>query len=294
MKVVLITGLSGSGKSVALKALEDRGFFCIDNLPPDFLSPVINRLEEDGRGEVALAIDARTARYLKALPGHISALRLSGHDVKVVFLDTDSETLITRYSETRRRHPASADLGETATIQECVEYERETLAVLESLGDRIDTSGILANTLRQWIEQIVEAKPASLTLILETFAFKRGVPLDADLMFDARCLPNPYYDKALRLQTGRDADVQAFFKTHPGVDELINDIEAFVRKWLPRYLNEQRSYLTIAVGCTGGQHRSVYVSEQLAHRFRTRMPDGAQTLLVRHRSMVVAPAKSAH
>ena len=294
MKVILITGLSGSGKSIALRALEDRGFFCIDNLPPDFLAPVINRLEEDGHQEVALAVDARASKHLKALPGHINTLQLLGHDVKMIFLDADNDTLVNRYSESRRRHPISTELTENATIEECVAYEREALSALESLGDKIDTSGLLSNTLKQWVGQIVDAKPARLTLILETFAFKRGVPLDADLMFDARCLPNPFYDKTLRPYSGCDAPIQDFFKLHPSAADLTTDIEQFIRKWLPRYLGEQRSYLTVAVGCTGGQHRSVYVAEQLAKRFETNALEGAQSVIIRHRSMVPAPAKNAH
>ena len=294
MKVVLVTGLSGSGKSIALRALEDRGFFCIDNLPPDFLPPVINRLEEDGRTEVGLAIDARASKHLKALPGHVAALRSLGHEVKVIFLDADNDTLVNRYSESRRRHPVSMDVNSNATIQECVAYEREALAVLETLGDRIDTSGLLANTLRQWVAQVVDAQPAKLTLIVESFAFKRGIPLDADLMFDARCLPNPFYDKTLRAYSGQDAPIIEFFKTQDSAAELIDDIERFVRKWLPNYLNEQRSYLTVAIGCTGGQHRSVYVAEQLVKRFTETAVNGAASIIIRHRTMVPGPSQSAH
>ncbi|MFN7834899.1 MAG: RNase adapter RapZ [Burkholderiaceae bacterium] len=290
MKVVLITGLSGSGKSVALKALEDVGFFCIDNLPPEFLGDVVLSLEEDGRQATAVAIDARSTRFLSALPDLISRLQTVGHDVKVIYLHTDTRTLVTRYSESRRRHPASDQLGNNATVAECVEFERDALAGIKDLGNVIDTSDLLPNVLRRWIEQAVMAQPARLTLIIESFAFKGGVPRDADLMFDARCLGNPYYDRVLRPQSGLDADVVKYFEQQPAAAQLIDDIEAFVRTWLPAYLNEQRNYLTIAIGCTGGQHRSVYVADQLARRFQAKRPDVAQTIVVRHRSVTSTSA----
>jgi UPF0042 nucleotide-binding protein len=292
VKVVLITGISGSGKSVALKALEDQGFFCIDNLPPDFLAQVVHQLEKDGRPEAAVSIDARNVQHLKALPAVIQALKAAGHQLKVLYLDADTETLVARYSESRRRHPASYQLGDTATIQECVDFERDALSVFDTLGDRIDTTALLPNILRLWIEQAVVARPSRLTLVLESFAYKRGVPIDADLMFDARCLPNPFYDKTLRPKSGKDVEVANFFANHPSAEDLINDIEQFVRKWLPKYINEQRSYLTIAVGCTGGQHRSVFVTEQLLGRLQQHMPQEVQTVLIRHRSMVAAPQKT--
>ncbi len=283
MKVVLISGLSGSGKSVALNALEDQGFFCIDNLPPDFLPDLVSRLDHQGQRNVAVAIDARMGNLLKPLPGYIDTLKNLGHDVRLLFLDADDEVIIMRYSESRRRHPAQAQLGGNANLGECVRHERETLSSIESLGDRIDTSALQSSALRLWISETVNAQQSKVTLILESFGFKKRTPTDADLVFDARCLPNPYYDKQLRPLTGRDEAIARYFSERPVVGEFIDDVESFVRKWLPRYQSEQRSYLTVAVGCTGGQHRSVYVVEQLGQRFRLTPPDNVQVILLRHR-----------
>lgn len=283
MKVVLISGLSGSGKSVALNALEDQGFFCIDNLPPDFLPDLVSRLDHQGQRNVAVAIDARMGNLLKPLPGYIDTLKNLGHDVRLLFLDADDDIIVMRYSESRRRHPAQAQLGGNANLSECVRHERETLSIIESLGDRIDTSALQSSALRLWVNETVNAQQSKVTLILESFGYKKRTPTDADLVFDARCLPNPYYDKQLRPLTGRDAAISAYFIERPIVGEFIDDVEAFVRKWLPRYQTEQRSYLSVAVGCTGGQHRSVYVVEQLGQRFRVSPPENVQVTLLRHR-----------
>lgn len=283
MKVVLISGLSGSGKSVALKALEDQGFFCIDNLPPDFLPDLVARLDHQGQRDVAVAIDARMGNLLKPLPSYIHTLRNLGHDVRLLFLDADDDILIMRYSESRRRHPAQAQLGGNANLSECVQHERETLSIIAGLGDRIDTSALQSGALRVWINETVNAQASRVTLILESFGYKKRTPTDADLVFDARCLPNPYYDKQLRPLTGQDSAIAGYFTERPMVGEFIDDVEHFVRKWLPRYQMEQRSYLTVAVGCTGGQHRSVYVVEQLGQRFRDNAPDNVQVTLLRHR-----------
>lgn len=283
MKVVLISGMSGSGKSVALNALEDQGFFCIDNLPPDFLPDLVSRLDHQGQRNVAVAIDARMGNLLKPLPGYIDTLKNLGHDVRLLFLDADDEVIVMRYSESRRRHPAQAQLGGNANLGECVRHERETLSAIETLGDRIDTSALQSSALRIWISETVNAQQSKVTLILESFGFKKRTPTDADLVFDARCLPNPYYDKQLRPLTGRDAAISTYFAERPVVAEFIDDVESFVRKWLPCYQSEQRSYLTVAVGCTGGQHRSVYVVEQLGQRFRTIQPENVQVTLLRHR-----------
>lgn len=283
MKVVLISGLSGSGKSVALNALEDEGFFCIDNLPPDFLPDLVARLDHLGHRHVAVAIDARMGGLLRSLPSYIDTLRNLGHDVRLLFLDADDDIIIVRYSESRRRHPAQAQLGGNANLSECVRFEREALSGIESLGDRIDTSALQSNALRLWIRETVNAKPSRVTLILESFGYKKRTPTDADLVFDARCLPNPYYDRQLRPLTGQDPAIAAYFSERPLVNEFIGDLETFVRKWLPRYQMEQRSYLTVAIGCTGGQHRSVYVAEQLGQRFRDNPPDTVEVTLLRHR-----------
>lgn len=283
MKVILISGLSGSGKSVALKALEDQGFFCIDNLPPDFLPDLVARLDKQKQQEVAVAIDARMGDLLKSLPNYINTLQQLNHDVRLLFLDANDDIIVTRYSESRRKHPAQAQLDGSATIEECVQFERKTLRLIEKLGDRIDTTHLQPNTLKHWINNTVSAKASKVTIVFESFGFKRRTPTDADLVFDARCLPNPHYNKELRSFSGQDAIICDFFSEQPMVADFIADIEFFIRKWLPKYHFEHRSYLTIAIGCTGGQHRSVYVAEELAKRFAQDPLDNIQTTLVRHR-----------
>lgn len=285
MKVVLVTGLSGSGKSVAIRALEDSHFYCVDNLPPSFIPQVIDRLSTEGISQIAIAADARTGRDIVDVPQIVGTLKANGTDVRILFLDADDETLVTRYSESRRRHPMSARLGEQATVQECVDAEREALEPLREIASCIDTSALLPNALRRWVLETVEEESAKLTLVFETFGFKKGLPSDADLVFDVRCLSNPYYIKSLRPLTGKDIEVQHHIQSDLRSDELINDIEAYLRKWIPSYLNEQRSYVTVAIGCTGGQHRSVYVAETLAQRFAKEQLSEVESVLIRHRTL---------
>lgn len=286
MRIILITGISGSGKSVGLNVLEDAGYFCVDNLPPSLLRHLVaTRLEEDEQ-RLAVAMDARSAASLASLPADIEILRNEGHDVKVIFLTAKTESLITRFSETRRSHPLShrahTALPATGhlTLTECILREREMLSSVESIGHVIDTSGLSANKLRSWIKDLVETERAPLTLLFESFAFKFGVPLDADLVFDVRVLPNPYYDVSLRPFTGRDEPVVNFLESQASVADLLIDIRNFVEKWLPSFKNDNRSYLTVAVGCTGGQHRSVYMVERLARHFRR-----SERVLLRHREL---------
>ncbi|WP_019142032.1 RNase adapter RapZ [Noviherbaspirillum massiliense] len=286
MRIILITGISGSGKSVGLNALEDAGYFCVDNLPPTLLRQLVATRLEEGEQTLAVAMDARSAASLAGLPADIQILRNEGHDVKVLFLTAKTESLITRFSETRRSHPlshrgnASTASTDQMTLTECILREREMLSPIESIGHVIDTSGLSANKLRSWIKDLVEMERAPLTLLFESFAFKFGVPLDADLVFDVRVLPNPYYDLKLRPFTGRDEPVIAFLDSQAHVAELLNDIRNFVEKWLPAFKNDNRSYLTVAIGCTGGQHRSVYIAEQLARHFRQ-----TERVLLRHREL---------
>lgn len=286
MRIILITGISGSGKSIALNALEDAGYFCVDNLPPTLLRDLVKTRMDEGADMLAVAMDARSAESLARLPTDIVRLKEDGHDVKVLFLTAKTESLITRFSETRRSHPmshrarANHNPDDRPTLIECILRERETLATIEGLGPVIDTSGLSANKLRAWIKELVEVERAPLTLLFESFAFKFGVPLDADLVFDVRVLPNPHYDLALRPLTGRDAPVADFLSALPEVAELTGDIRRFVEKWLPAFKNDNRSYLTVAIGCTGGQHRSVYVVEQLAQSFQS-----AERVLLRHREL---------
>ena len=284
MRVVLITGISGSGKSVAINVLEDDGFFCIDNLPAKVLLEVIGSLQEQGYGRVAVSIDARSGESVADLKQIIGELGRNGHDVKLLFLNARTETLVQRYSETRRRHPLTLQRGATPeaapTLLESIEREREMMSAIEDLGVSIDTSDLHPNVLRQWVRDVVGLDRASITLLFESFAFKYGVPLDADLVFDVRCLPNPYYTPQLRPLCGLDEPVAQFLREVPAVRRMIDHIGHFLSTWLPSYVQENRSYLTVAIGCTGGQHRSVYVVEELAARFRT-----TERVLIRHRAM---------
>ena len=286
MRIILITGISGSGKSVGLNALEDAGYFCVDNLPPSLLRALVATRIEEGAENLAVAVDARSASSLAELPADINWLKDQGHNVKVVFLTAKTESLINRFSETRRSHPLShriltgQNTGERPTLTECIRQERDMLSAIEGLGHVIDTSGLSANQLRAWIKELVETESTPLTLLFESFAFKFGVPLDADLVFDVRVVPNPFYDKSLRPLTGRDQPVMAFLEAQPDAMELLTDIGTFVEKWLPSFKKDNRSYLTVAIGCTGGQHRSVFMVERLARHFQNKA-----RVLVRHREL---------
>lgn len=287
MRLVLITGMSGSGKSVALRLLEDIGYYCVDNLPPFFLCQLAAHLADAGHEEVAVSVDARSELSLAELPRIIGELRGAGHDLRVLFLTASTEALVHRYSETRRRHPLSERLavagdGLEPTLIESIEAERELLAPLDKTGYVVDTSDIAPGTLRDWVRQFVGNPPATLTLSFESFAFKNGVPVAADLLFDVRNLPNPFYEPALRPLTGLDAPVIEFLAAAPIVGQMIDDIEGFIDKWLPSYRADNRHYVTVAIGCTGGQHRSPYVVEQLAARFGARK---RQRVLTRHRAL---------
>ena len=290
MKLVIVSGRSGSGKSTALHQLEDLGYYCVDNLPSRFLPELTEYLETQNYTRLAVAIDARSGGALADLPPIIGGLRRFGHDVRVLFLNANTQTLVQRYSETRRRHPLSVGGDDTVSangsLVEAIEKEREMLNSVTELGHQIDTSNLRASALRRWIREFVQHDHTGLTLMFESFGFKHGVPLDADLVFDVRSLPNPYYDSQLRPLTGRDQPVIDFLSAIPEVDEMINDIGNYLQKWLPSYMRDNRSYLTVAIGCTGGQHRSVFIAETLGERFRTEA-----SVLVRHRELT--PGESA-
>jgi UPF0042 nucleotide-binding protein len=287
MQLIIITGISGSGKSLAIHVLEDAGFFCIDNLPVQYLLDVAMSLEKEGQSKVAVSVDARVGKSLAGLRDVVRQLRDRRHDVKVLFLNARTDALVQRYSETRRRHPLTVPLpdGTGPTLSESIERERELMSEVEDLGLSIDTSELHPNTLRQWVRDVVKVDRASMTLLFESFAFKHGVPLDADLVFDVRCLPNPYYTPELRPLTGLDASVAAFLASIPPVLKMIDDISRFLDDWLPHYVLDNRHYLTVAIGCTGGQHRSVYLVEALARRFML-----TERVLVRHRALAAKPA----
>jgi len=283
MRIVLVTGLSGSGKSVAIRVLEDAGYYCVANLPPQFLLDLVLYLDRTGHRDVAVSVDARSEATLADVPMMISTLRASGHDVRVLFLTASDAALVPRFSETRRRHPMAlreVERGGASTVTEAISLERALLEPLAEIGHSIDTSALHPNLLRHWVRQFVDSPRANLTLSFESFAFKDGIPVAADLVFDVRNLPNPHYDLQLRPLTGRDEAVAAFLLAAPQVQEMINDIAAFIEKWLPSYVAENRHYVTVAIGCTGGRHRSVYVVEELARRFMRR-----ESVLIRHRGV---------
>ena len=283
MRIVLVTGMSGSGKSVAIRLLEDAGYYCVDNLPPQFLLDLAAYLSSSGHPDVAVSVDARSEATLGDVPVIVSTLRSFGYDVRVLFLTAADGALVQRYSETRRRHPMSRRLGRHAgepTVLEAIALERELLAPLAEIAHVIDTSGLHPNTLRHWVRSFVDSPRADLTLSFESFAFKDGIPVAADFVFDVRNLPNPYYDAELRPLTGRDQAVAGFLLGLPQVREMIDDITRFIDKWLPSYVADNRHYLTVAIGCTGGRHRSVYIVEELARRFAPR-----ERVLVRHRGI---------
>jgi len=286
LELVLITGMSGSGKSVALHALEDAGYYCVDNLPPELLAPFIALQRQQQTPRVAIAMDVRSGVSLPLVPQQLDGLRRDGISLRSLFLDSTTDALVRRYSETRRRHPLSRQEGRTdspdqqrALIQ-AIELERELLADLRDGADVIDTSIIRPAQLQSYIKALIAAPESTLTLVFESFAFKRGVPLDADYVFDVRMLPNPHYVPALRPLTGRDAAVIDWLREHDDVARMYGDIEQFLDRWLDALARDHRSYVTVAIGCTGGQHRSVFLVEQLARGFGARW-----AALKRHREL---------
>jgi RNase adapter protein RapZ len=274
LEVVLITGMSGSGKSVALRALEDAGYYCVDNLPPELLLQFIDLEEESSAGRVAIAVDVRSATSLPLVPAQLRELRRRKMDVRSLFLDSTTDTLVRRFSETRRRHPLSANAP--ANPQQGEDGQR----ALREQAHVIDSSVIRPTQLQAYVKSLLSAPATQLTLVFESFAFKRGIPVDADYMFDVRMLPNPHYEPALRDLTGRDEPVQSFLQQHADVAAMYDDIARFLDRWLEPLARDHRSYVTVAIGCTGGQHRSVYLVEQLATRFGERW-----TALKRHREL---------
>ena len=278
MELILISGLSGSGKSVALHLLEDAGYYCVDNLPVVMLTVLVRMLKEEGIGKVAVAIDARSGHGIELLTDKLDLLEKEQTRVTFIFLHANPETLLKRYSESRRRHPLAAH-GQT--LEEAIRAESQLLEPISGLGHRIDTSNLKANALREWIRQFIESAPGSgLTLMFESFGFKHGIPLDADFVFDVRCLPNPHYDNDLRILTGKNKPVIEFLEAEEEVRRMRDDIARFVANWLPSFIRDNRNYLTVAIGCTGGQHRSVYIAEWLAREFAEQA-----RVLVRHRTL---------
>jgi UPF0042 nucleotide-binding protein len=277
VQLVLVSGLSGSGKSIALHVLEDAGYYCVDNLPATLLLETIDWLAESGQERTAVSIDARSGA-LPALPEHIAQLKDRGVDCRVLYLEANAETLLRRFSETRRRHPLA---GEGLTLPEAIERERTMLAGIAPLGQRLDTSELQPRVLQNWIRDLLGIGAGTLTLVFESFSYKDGIPLDADWVLDARMIPNPHYQPELRPFTGRDAPVVEFLKRDAVAQRWLADVRQLLARWLPEIVRENRSYVCVAIGCTGGRHRSVYLCEELAQAFRRDW-----RVLVRHRRLL--------
>lgn len=293
LEAVLITGMSGSGKSVALRALEDAGYYCVDNLPPELLLSFVALEQRNNAQRVAIAMDVRSATSLPLVPAQLTGLRSQGVIVRPLFLDATTDTLVRRFSETRRRHPLSrnrarGDGEDVATDQQhalvdAIELERELLSDLREQAHVIDTSVIRPSQLQAHVKSLLSAPVSQLTLVFASFAFKRGIPVDADYVFDVRMLPNPHYEAELRPLTGQDHEVVAFLQKQPEVEQMYSQIQQFLAHWLGPMARDHRSYVTVAIGCTGGQHRSVYLVERLAASFREDW-----ITLKRHRELDIA------
>jgi RNase adapter protein RapZ len=277
MQLVLVSGMSGSGKSIALTVLEDAGYYCVDNLPAPLLVEVVRFLSEAGHEQVAVSVDARSVA-LSALPERLEELRALGIDSRLLYLEASKESLLRRFSETRRRHPLA---GQGLTVAEAIEREREMLGGVAEVGHRIDTSDLHPKALRHWIKDLLGFHSGSMMLLFESFGFKDGIPLDANWVIDARMLPNPHYEPDLRKLTGRDPPVIAFLERQEAVGRLFEDVRGLLERWLPEMVRDNRYHVAVAIGCTGGQHRSVYLAEKLAAHFAKTWP-----VLVRHRGLV--------
>lgn len=270
-RLIIVSGLSGSGKSVALRVLEDLGYYCIDNMPAALLKDLLNEVTQAGENaeqRVAVGVDVRNRRQdLESLPQLITELKESGLQTDLLFLQADDDILLKRYSETRRRHPLSKSGTE---LKAAISTERELLGqVINSADLVIDTSGKNVYELAEVIRTRIDPRSVdTLSILIQSFGFKHGIPADTDFVFDLRCLPNPYWHPELRKQNGKDAAVAAFLDDQADFIRMYEDIVGFLERWIPKYTGVNRSYLTIAIGCTGGQHRSVYMTEKLAHALR--------------------------
>jgi UPF0042 nucleotide-binding protein len=283
MKLTIISGRSGSGKSTVLHILEDRGYYCIDNLPASLLPAFADRISHGDTHlpNVAVSIDARNiSADLQQAPEIISELQARELFTEIIFLDANSQTLLKRFSESRRKHPLS---NESTDLREAIDIESTLLESISMMANLvIDTSNMSLHQLRDLVKsRLLESSETNMALLFESFGFKNGVPVDADLVYDVRCLPNPYWDTALRSLTGLDADVAIFLDSQDEVQEMVDDIRAYLEKWLPRYESNNRSYITVAVGCTGGQHRSVYMGEKLRRFFSSKI----KNVQIRHRDL---------
>lgn len=283
MKLVIISGRSGSGKSTALNLLEDEGYYCIDNLPVLLIPHVVNHLEESNASEhnkVAICVDARNSSSDLSSLVEMMNSKPEGVDVDILFLDADNNILIKRFSETRRRHPLS---NKHTALTEAILSEKKLLEPIANMATlTIDTSSMSLHELRTQIKsRLVEKQGTGISILFQSFGFKQGIPVDADIVYDIRILPNPHWDPSLRSLTGQDPAVRTFLGKQEEVNEMFADIQGYLEKWLPLFEHNNRSYITIAIGCTGGQHRSVYMAERLAEYFQKLY----QNVQVRHREL---------
>ena len=283
MQLIIVTGMSGGGKSIAIRQLEDCGYYCIDNLPAAFLLPVAQDLRTHGIKSAAVAIDARSQSTFDGSLKAIRQLEEAGFDVRILFLTASDQELVKRFSETRRSHPLStlaASRDQLVTLQEAISRERDLLAPISAGAALMDTTGILSSQLREWVKKFVGQPQAMMTLTFESFAFKHGLPVASDLVFDVRCLPNPYYDPELRPLTGLDAPVSDWLRGHDEVGRFVTQTLLLLEPVLAAYQKRNFTRLSVAFGCTGGRHRSVYCAEELARQLRAR---GGVVVEVRHR-----------
>lgn len=282
IRIVVLSGLSGAGKTVALRAFEDLGFYCVDNLPTGLLPSLYRALTDGGRGAlsgIAVGVDVRNQGDLDRMPEALSRLAVAGADAELVFLDSSDEVLLKRYASSRRRHPLSND---GRSLIDALAEERRRLRPLQAIANRsIDTSDTNVHQLRRRIATDYGGTTGGLTLMFESFAYGRGLPPDCDFVFDARCLPNPHWDARLRPFSGQDAPVREFLDGQESVVQYLTDIQRFLDAWLPRFESEDKGYLTVAIGCTGGRHRSVYLAERLAEHYRA----GREQVLTFHREL---------
>lgn len=284
-RLIIVSGLSGAGKSTALRALEDMAFYCVDNLPIALLPALGQELTRSGTDTpAAVGIDARNFSDLAAFPGILKAIRDNGVACQVLFFTADRQTLINRYNETRRQHPLA---GQGGSISEAIDAEQQRLAPIAELADlSIDSSGLNIYQLRTTVRDLLSHGPQAPTLVFQSFGYKFGTPLDADMVFDMRCLPNPHWDAALREFTGLDTPVREFLEQQPDVQQMFADVRQFLDAWLPRFAASDRSQVTVGIGCTGGRHRSVYMADRLGEYFKSRQAAGQQgRVLVRHRQL---------
>ena len=285
MRLVVISGMSGSGKTIALQALEDIDYYCVDNLPvtllTEFARQMIKAGDRIGARNIAVGIDARNVeRNLKNFGTLLADIRALGFGCEVIFLEADTETLIKRFSETRRKHPLT---GDGTPLVEALAAERALLAPISACADlTVDTTTSNVHQLRSLIaERVAQRKKPSLSMLFISFGYKNGIPADADFVFDVRCLPNPHWEPSLRQYDGRREEVKAFLEQHPQVGSMYEDIKGFLERWVPAFEKENRNYMSVAIGCTGGQHRSVYLVESIAGHFR----QSRNNIVVRHREL---------